>query len=286
MGLKMQIVIAMDSLKGCLTSMEAGKAVAEGIRRADPEADIKVMPLADGGEGTADSLIMGMGGKERKVRATGPLGAMVDCGYGMIGENRTAVMEMACVAGLPLVPPEKRNPMDTTTYGVGEIIKDAIGKGCRNFIIGIGGSATNDGGIGMLQALGFGFLDKDGRQTAFGAKGLADLACITDTDAMKELKECRFRIACDVSNPLCGPDGCSAVYGSVDGKVCPAGERKICGSGYVEGRNRSGRRAWLCLPHFFERNFGTRSEYYIGRDGNRTPSQRSRSCHNRRRQDG
>lgn len=217
MGLKMKIVIAMDSLKGCLTSMEAGKAVAEGIRRADPKADIKVMPLADGGEGTADSLIMGMGGKERKIRATGPLGTMVGCGYGMIGENRTAVMEMACVAGLPLVPPEKRNPMDTTTYGVGEIIKDAIGKGCRNFIIGIGGSATNDGGIGMLQALGFGFLDKDGRQTAFGAKGLADLACITDTGAMKELKECRFRIACDVSNPLCGSNGCSAVYGPQKG---------------------------------------------------------------------
>lgn len=213
----MKAVIAMDSLKGCLTSIEAGRAAEEGIRRADPGADVKVMPLADGGEGTADALIMGMDGKERRISATGPLGTVADCGYGVIGENKTAVIEMACAAGLPLVPPEKRNPMDTTTYGVGEVIKDAVAIGCRNFIIGIGGSATNDGGIGMLQALGFGFLDKEGRQIGFGAKGLADLVCITDDGVMKELKECRFRIACDVSNPLCGSMGCSRVYGPQKG---------------------------------------------------------------------
>lgn len=213
----MKAVIAMDSLKGCLTSMEAGRAVEEGIRRADPEADVRVMPLADGGEGTMDALVMGMNGGKQRIRATGPLGTMMDCEYGIIGEKKTAVIEMACAAGLPLVPLEKRNPMNTTTYGVGEIVKDAVKRGCRKFIIGIGGSATNDGGIGMLQALGFGFLDKDGKQVEFGAKGLADLVCITDINVMKELKECRFRIACDVSNPLCGPMGCSAVYGPQKG---------------------------------------------------------------------
>ena len=213
----MKAVIAMDSFKGCLTSMEAGRAVEEGIRLADPWADVQVVPLADGGEGSMDALIAGMGGKKQKIRVTGPLGAMVDCEYGMMEGEKTAIIEMACAAGLPLVPPEKRNPMNTTTYGVGEVIKDAINRGCRKFIIGIGGSATNDGGIGMLQALGFGFLDKNGKQTVFGAKGLADLVSITDAGAMEELKECRFRIACDVSNPLCGSMGCSAVYGPQKG---------------------------------------------------------------------
>lgn len=142
----MKAVIAMDSFKGCLTSMEAGRAAEEGIRRADPDADVQVMPLADGGEGTIDALIAGMGGKKQRIRATGPLGAMMDCEYGVVEGGRTAIIEMASAAGLPLVPPEKRNPMDTTTYGVGEMIKDAIERGCRKFIIGIGGSATNDGG--------------------------------------------------------------------------------------------------------------------------------------------
>lgn len=213
----MKAVIAMDSFKGCLTSMEAGRAAEEGIRRADPDADVQVMPLADGGEGTIDALIAGMGGKKQRIRATGPLGAMMDCEYGVVEGGRTAIIEMASAAGLPLVPPEKRNPMDTTTYGVGEMIKDAIERGCRKFIIGIGGSATNDGGVGMLQALGFGFLDKNGKQILFGAKGLAELVSITDVDAMEELKECRFRIACDVANPLCGLMGCSAVYGPQKG---------------------------------------------------------------------
>lgn len=213
----MKAVVAMDSFKGCLASMEAGRAAEEGIRRADPGAEVKVYPLADGGEGTVDALIAGMGGREQRISVTGPLGTMADCTYGVIEEKKTAVIEMACAAGLTLVPQEKRNPMNTTTYGVGELIRDAVGRGCRKFIIGIGGSATNDGGIGMLQALGFGFSDKNGRQAAFGAKGLADLACITDQDAMKELKDCRFRIACDVSNVLCGPQGCSAVYGPQKG---------------------------------------------------------------------
>ncbi len=213
----MKVVIAMDSFKGCMTSIEAGKAAAEGILRVDGKADVAVRPLADGGEGTVEALVGGMGGKKRIIRVTGPLGTAVDCEYGIIEENRTAVIEMAAAAGLMLVPKEKRNPIYTTTYGLGEVIRDAVGQGCRRFLIGIGGSATNDGGAGMLQALGFGMLDKKGRQIAFGAGGLEHLASIDDGNILPELSECEFRIACDVANGLCGPEGCSAVYGPQKG---------------------------------------------------------------------
>ena len=148
---------------------------------------------------------------------TGPLGTPVVCEYGIIESSKTAVIEMAGAAGITLVPDEKKNPLYTTTYGVGEVIKDAIGKGCRRFIIGIGGSATNDGGIGMLQALGFGFMNKNGQPVPFGARGLEELETITDTYVIPELKECEFRIACDVTNTLCGEQGASAVYGPQKG---------------------------------------------------------------------
>ena len=213
----MKAVIAIDSLKGSLSSMEAGQAIAEGIHRADAQAEVVIRPLADGGEGTVDALVCGMNGKMQKVCVTGPLGTPVNCGYGMIEETKTAVIEMSGAAGITLVPEEKRNPLHTTTYGVGEVIKDALSKGCRRFIVGIGGSATNDGGIGMLQALGFGFLDKEGNQVPFGAKGLEQLEQITDTYVIPELSECEFRIACDVTNILCGETGCSAVYGPQKG---------------------------------------------------------------------
>ena len=213
----MKAVIAIDSLKGSLSSMEAGQAIAEGIHRVDSQAEVIVRPLADGGEGTVDALVCGMNGRMHEVRVTGPLGTPVDCGYGIIDETKTAVIEMSGAAGITLVPEEKRNPLHTTTYGVGEVIKDAISKGCRRFIIGIGGSATNDGGVGMLQALGFGFLDSEGNQVPFGAKGLEQLEKITDTDVIPELSECEFRIACDVTNVLCGEMGCSAVYGPQKG---------------------------------------------------------------------
>lgn len=215
----MKAVIAMDSFKGCLRSIEAGNAVAEGIRRVDACADVIVRPLADGGEGTVEALVCGMGGLTVTVRVTGPLGEPVDCRYGILEESKTAVVEMSGAAGLTLVPPELRNPLHTTTYGVGEIIRDAVGRGCRRFIVGIGGSATNDGGVGMLQALGYGFLDKEGKQIPFGAKGLEQLVKITDEDVMPELMECKFRIACDVTNVLCGEHGCSAVYGPQKGAV-------------------------------------------------------------------
>ncbi len=213
----MEIVIAIDSLKGSLSSLEAGKAAAEGIKRANPQAKTVVRPLADGGEGTVEALVHGMGGVLQTISVTGPLGEPVDCTYGIIEETKTAVLEMSGAAGITLVPDEKRNPLYTTTYGVGEAIKDAIQKGCRRFLIGIGGSATNDGGAGMLQALGFGFLDKEGNQIPYGAIGLKNLASITTEHIQKELSECEFQIACDVENPLCGEKGASAVYGPQKG---------------------------------------------------------------------
>ncbi|MCH5186989.1 MAG: glycerate kinase [Oscillospiraceae bacterium] len=213
----MKAVIAIDSLKGSLTSMEAGAAIAEGIRKAYPDAETVVRPLADGGEGTVDALVAGMGGRFQEVTVRDPLGRPVKAKYGIIESTKTAIMEMSAAAGITLVSDSERNPLNTTTYGVGEMIKDAITSGCREFIIGIGGSATNDGGIGMLQALGYGFLDKDGNQVPFGAKGLKELCSITDANVTAELKECRFHIACDVTNPLCGAKGCSAVYGPQKG---------------------------------------------------------------------
>ena len=213
----MRAVIAIDSLKGSLSSIEAGQAIAEGIRKADAKAEVVIRPLADGGEGTVEALVCGMNGTLQHVKMTGPLGEPVVCEYGIIDETKTAVIEMSGAAGITLVPDTKKNPLYTTTYGVGEVIRDAIEKGCRRFIVGIGGSATNDGGIGMLQALGYGFLNKDGQQVPFGAIGLKELETITDTYVLPELAECEFKIACDVTNPLCGENGCSAVYGPQKG---------------------------------------------------------------------
>ena len=213
----MKAVIAIDSLKGSLSSLDGGNAIAQGIRRVYPQAKVVVKPLADGGEGTVDALVQGMGGEMRRVKVTGPLGTPVMCQYGIVRETGTAVIEMSGAAGLTLAPPEKRNPLHTTTYGVGQVIRDAIERGCRRFLVGIGGSATNDGGVGMLQALGYGFLDKEGRQVAFGAKGLEALEKITDMDVIPELARCEFRVACDVTNVLCGENGCSAVYGPQKG---------------------------------------------------------------------
>ena len=214
---KMKVVVAIDSFKGSLSSLEAGNAISEGIKNVMSDAEVIVRPLADGGEGTVEALALGMGGKLEHVEVTGPLGKKVICAYGILEESKTAILEMSGAAGITLVPDQERNPMNTTTYGVGEVIRDAIAKGCRHFIVGIGGSATNDGGIGMLQALGFGMLDKDGNPVPFGAKGLEVLEQITDENVIPELKECSFRVACDVTNPLCGEVGCSAVFGPQKG---------------------------------------------------------------------
>ena len=213
----MKVVVAIDSLKGSLTSLEAGEAIREGVLRAIPEAEVVVRPLADGGEGTVEALTLGMGGRMETATVTGPLGRPVACAYGLLPEERLAVVEMSGAAGITQVPEAERDPMNTTTYGVGEVIRRAIEQGCRRFIIGLGGSATNDGGIGMLQALGFGMLNYNGAQVSFGAKGLQELRTITTEHVLPELAECEFRVACDVTNPLCGERGASAVYGPQKG---------------------------------------------------------------------
>jgi glycerate kinase len=213
----MRAVIAIDSFKGSLSSIEAGWAAGEGIKRVYPDAEIEICPLADGGEGTVSAVVSALGGELVSIEVTGPLGSPVMAEYGMISERRLAVMEMSAAAGITLVEESKRNPMNTTTYGVGEMIADAISKGCRKFIMGIGGSATNDGGVGMLQALGFEFLDKDGKEIARCGGGLEFLAEIKTSKANKALAECEFLVACDVKNPLCGERGCSAIYGPQKG---------------------------------------------------------------------
>ena len=173
----MNIAVAIDSFKGSLTSMEAGLAVSEGILRAIPKAHVTVKPLADGGEGTTDALTAGLGGESVSVTVTGPCGAPVTARYGCLRESGTAVMEMAGAAGITLVPNGKKDPMKATTYGVGEMILDAVKRGCRHFLMGIGGSATNDGGIGMLTALGYEFLDREGRRLPPDASALARPNC-------------------------------------------------------------------------------------------------------------
>ncbi len=226
----MKIVVAIDSFKGSMTSLQAGEAIRAGIHKVHPEAEVTVRPLADGGEGTVEALTLGMGGTLQTVTVTGPLGQPVQATYGVapllsphrgkigdVAETSIAIIEMSAAAGITLVQPEERNPLHTTTYGVGELIKDAISKGCRKFIVGIGGSATNDGGIGMLQALGYSLLDKDGKQVPFGAKGVAGIVSISDEHVLPELHDCTFKIACDVTNPLCGEKGCSAIFGPQKG---------------------------------------------------------------------
>ncbi len=207
----MNILICMDSFKGSLTSMEAGNACATGIRRVYPDAKITVRPLADGGEGTTQALVAGLNGTYQTVTVSDPLGRPIQAQYGIL-PDRTAVIEMAAASGLTLLSETERDPMKTTTFGFGEMIRDAIGKGSRNFILGIGGSATNDGGIGCLQALGFDFLDANGEQAAFGAEGVSQIAAISEKHILSELRDCTFHVACDVKNPLCGESGCSAVF--------------------------------------------------------------------------
>lgn len=213
----MKVVVAVDSFKGCMSSMEAGRTIRLAMHKVDEELDVEVFPMADGGEGTMEILTRELGGKIVKTFVTGPLGAPVSSEYGIVADRNLAIIEVAKVAGLTLVPEETRKPLFTTTYGVGEVIRQAIEQGCRDFIIGLGGSATNDGGIGMLQALGFGLLDGDGNQVRFGAGGLEDLYVITTKNALPELAQCTFRVACDVKNPLCGEQGCSTVFGPQKG---------------------------------------------------------------------
>ena len=213
----MKVVIAIDSLKGSLSSMEAGMAIKDGILAAKPDAEVIVKPLADGGEGTTDALIEGMNGERIDLTVTGPMHTPVDAYYGYLKDTNTAVMEMASAAGITLVPDTEKNPLLATSYGVGEMINDAIQRGCRNFIIGIGGSVTNDGGIGMLKALGVRFLDENGEDAGEGGQALAKVARIDVSGMNPLLKECHIQVACDVNNPLCGENGSTYVYGPQKG---------------------------------------------------------------------
>lgn len=212
----MKVVVAIDSLKGSLSSIEAGMAIKEGILKAC-EAEVIVKPLADGGEGTVDALLFGMGGAKIQTEVTGPLGEKITASYGILDDKKTAVIEIAEAAGIKLVPKSRLNPLYTTTYGVGEMIKDAILRGCRNFIVGIGGSATNDGGIGMLTALGIEFFDAKGNAVKPIGNDLIKITDLSTKNALKELSECSFRIACDVNNPLYGPIGAAYVFGPQKG---------------------------------------------------------------------
>lgn len=212
----MKVVIAIDSFKGSMSSIEAGEAARAGILKVC-DAEITVKPLADGGEGTTKALVEGLGGEYVSVEVTGPLGKKTSAAYGILGDGRTAVMEMAEAAGIILVKHKELDPSRATTYGVGEMILNAVKRGCREFIIGIGGSATSDGGVGMLQALGYAFTDEDGNPVRFGIRDLDRIADIRAEKVPDELKECHFSIACDVKNPLCGQTGAVYVYGPQKG---------------------------------------------------------------------
>ena len=213
----MNVIIAIDSFKGSLTSLQAGNAVKDAILRLDSNCSVTVKPLADGGEGTVEALASGFDSEIIELTVNGPLLTPVAAKYCILKDSKTAVIEMAAASGITLISAAERNPLETTTYGVGELIKDAVCRGCRRFIVGIGGSATNDGGTGMLTALGYRFLDKNNAPIPMGAKGLKELYRISCDHVIPELADCSFHIACDVTNPLCGEQGCSAVYGPQKG---------------------------------------------------------------------
>ncbi|MFC5403256.1 glycerate kinase [Cohnella soli] len=213
----MKIVLAPDSFKGSLTAQLACEAMETGIRRVMPDAEIVQVPMADGGEGTAQCLVDATGGQMRAVTVRGPLGDPVQAQYGVLGDGTTAVIEMAEASGITLVPAEHRDPLSASTYGTGELIRQALDDGCRSFLLAIGGSATNDGGAGMAQALGAKLLDEDSSELSPGGGALGRLQRI-DLSALDErLASCSFQVACDVQNPLCGPTGASFVYGPQKG---------------------------------------------------------------------
>ena len=214
----MKVVIAPQTFKGSISALEAARAMGEGVRRVVPEAETVLVPVADGGDGTLETLVEGSAGEIATVEVTGPLGERVVAPWGKMGDGRTAVVEMARTSGLVLVRVERRNPLVTTTYGLGEAIKAALDAGFRRFIIGIGGSATNDAGGGMAQALGVSLLDSQGQELPFGGAALARLDRIDISGLDARVSESRFLVACDVNNPLTGPEGAAAIYGPQKGR--------------------------------------------------------------------
>ncbi|MGI6224849.1 MAG: glycerate kinase [Peptococcales bacterium] len=212
-----KIIIAPDSFKGSMSAKEVCEAAERGVKSVLEDVEIIKIPMADGGEGTVETLVDATDGKLIKINVLNPLGHEFETYFGILGDGRTAVIEMALASGLTLVPREHRNPLLTTTYGTGQLIKAALDHGCREFIIGIGGSATNDGGVGMAQALGVQFLDKDGKEIGFGGVNLSKLERIELGGLDSRIKESIFKVACDVDNPLCGPKGASYVFGPQKG---------------------------------------------------------------------
>ena len=213
----MKIVIAPQSFKGSVSALEAAQAIERGVRRAAPEAVTALVPVADGGDGTLEVLVNSTGGEIFRSIVTGPLGHAVEAAWGVMGDGRTAVVEMARASGLAMVPPRRRNPRTTTTRGTGEVIREALDKGYTRIIVGLGGSATNDAGAGMAAALGVKFLDSQGKALPRGGAALARLAQIDLADLHPTLKDVTIIGATDVTNPLCGPAGASAVYGPQKG---------------------------------------------------------------------
>jgi glycerate 2-kinase len=213
----MRVVIAPDKFKGSLTAIEAAEAMARGVAAVVPQATIDRVPMADGGEGTVAALVAATGGTYRETQVTGPLGTPVVASFGVLGDGQTAVIEMASASGLALVPPKLRNPRRTTTRGTGELLLAALAPGIQRVIVGIGGSATNDGGAGLGQALGFRLLDARDRELGPGGGELGRLAKIDPAGRRAELDSVDVAVACDVTNPLCGPRGASVVYGPQKG---------------------------------------------------------------------
>ncbi|WP_216082007.1 glycerate kinase [Citrobacter sp. MGH 55] len=213
----MKIVIAPDSFKESLSAMQVATAIEQGFREIYPDAQYVKLPMADGGEGTVESMVEATEGHYHFIDVTGPLGTPVQARWGMLGDGKTAVIEMAAASGLHHVPPEHRNPLLTTSYGTGELILAALDQGVEHIILGIGGSATNDGGAGMLQALGIDLLDENGDALPEGGGALSKLATIDTSHADPRLKTVSITVACDVNNPLCGPTGASAIFGPQKG---------------------------------------------------------------------
>jgi glycerate kinase len=213
----MKIVVAVDSFKGSMRSDEAGEIIAVGLREGSADAEIVVIPMADGGEGTTDAVVRATGGEFRSVTVTGPLGEPATATFGMLPDGRTAVMEMASASGLELVPPGGLDPMRATTFGTGELMRAAMEDGVREIILGIGGSATVDGGIGMAQALSFRLLRADGSDCGRGGEAMATIATIESGGVLPALAESRIRVACDVTNPLLGERGAARVFGPQKG---------------------------------------------------------------------
>lgn len=213
----MQIVIAPDSFKECLTATQVSLAISDGIKRIVPEAEITCIPVADGGEGTVEALVTATGGKIISVRSVDALNRPIQSFFGILGDGKTAVIEMAAASGIELLAPEERNPLITTTFGTGLLIKAALDAGFSQIIIGIGGSATNDGGAGMAQALGIKFQDKNGNPIGLGGGSLGELFTIDDSEVHPKLQNTKITVACDVRNPLVGTSGATYIYGPQKG---------------------------------------------------------------------